>query len=94
MPSQRLAHAKEIRDDGCIVEIVIWQLEAPIPPCRHAFKYRLHACCPDGWYVRYDNERGKGDHRHIHGRESAYAFTTLENLLRDFRDDVTQARKA
>jgi hypothetical protein len=38
--------------------------------------------------VRYDNERGKGDHRHIGEREEGYAFVTLEQLLADFRRDV------
>jgi hypothetical protein len=37
-----IARAKEVRDDGSIVEIVIWQLEAPLPPSRHRFKYRLY----------------------------------------------------
>jgi len=38
--------------------------------------------------VRYDNERGKGDHRHLAGREDDYAFTTVEQLLADFRRDI------
>jgi hypothetical protein len=39
-------------------------------------------------YVRYDNERGKGDHRHVDGQEAPYAFTTVEQLLDDFERDV------
>jgi hypothetical protein len=38
--------------------------------------------------VRYDNERGKGDHRNIGDVEDAYAFVSLEQLLDDFRHDV------
>jgi len=38
--------------------------------------------------LRYDNEGGKGDHRHFGGKESAYAFTTPEKLLADFQRDI------
>ncbi|MDP2810929.1 MAG: DUF6516 family protein [Rhodocyclaceae bacterium] len=43
--------------------------------------------------VRYDNERGKGDHRHAGGVEAAYDFTSLEDLLADFERDVTNWRE-
>jgi hypothetical protein len=42
--------------------------------------------------VCYDNERGKGDHRHIEGREEAYAFTTVEALIGDFLADVNETK--
>ena len=38
--------------------------------------------------VRYDNERGKGDHRHIGQHEEAYLFVSLEKLIEDFWRDV------
>ena len=40
--------------------------------------------------VRYDNERGKGDHRHIGEMQYEYAFTSIEKLLEDFQADVEQ----
>ena len=43
--------------------------------------------------MRYDNERGKGDHRHIGDREEHYVFTALEQLLEDFRRDVENWRQ-
>jgi hypothetical protein len=36
----------------------------------------------------YDNERGKGDHRHYQGAETAYGFTSVERLVADFWADV------
>src|SRR5690606_20969668 len=51
-----LVHAKEVRDDGSIVEIVIWELPAPLTPCRHRFKYRLYFGAAGECRVRYDNE--------------------------------------
>ena len=37
--------------------------------------------------VLYDNERGKGDHRHYAGRESPYRFVSPERLVADFDAD-------
>lgn len=88
MSARPIARAKEIHDDGDIIEIGIWELDAPQPPCAHRYKYRLSFGTAGNCRVRYDNERGKGDHRHIDGREEAYAFVTLEDLLADFERDV------
>lgn len=83
-----LAHAKEVRDDGSIVEIVIWELPEPLPPSSHTYKYRLYYGAAGVSRVRYDNERGKGDHRHIDEAEHDYVFVSVEQLLEDFRLDV------
>lgn len=42
--------------------------------------------------VGYDNERGKGDHRHLDVVETACAFTSVEKLLADFWLDVRTKR--
>ncbi len=83
-----LAYAKEVRDDGSIVEIVIWEVPRPLPPCSHRYKYRLYYGLSGECRVRYDNERGKGDHRHFGEQEGEYAFVSIEQLLDDFRSDV------
>ena len=46
----------------------------------------------EGIWLRYDNERGKGDHRHVGEKEEDYTFTTLEKLLDDFERDVENWR--
>ena len=38
--------------------------------------------------VRYDNERGKGDHRHFDGKEEEYSFVNIPSLLADFWNDI------
>lgn len=63
---------------------MIWDLSEPIEPCKHNFKYRLYFGAAGVDRVRYDNERGKGDYRHIDAREEAYAFVTIEVLLDAF----------
>ncbi len=88
MNATLLARTKEIRDDGSVVEIVIWELPEPLPPCAHRYKYRLYFGTAGTCHVRYDNERGKGDHRHVANLESAYNFTTVEQLLDDFERDT------
>ena len=88
MKATLLARSKEVRDDGSIVEAVVWSLPEALAPSRHLFKYRLFFGQPGEDRVRYDNERGKGDHRHINGRELPYVFESLDKLLDDFDQDV------
>ncbi len=88
MKAVLLAHTKEVRDDGSIVEVVIWELPEPLPPSAHRFKYRLFYGATGGERVRYDNERGKGDHRHCGGREDQYVFSSIDQLLDDFERDI------
>lgn len=61
MKAALLARTKEVRDDGSIVEVVVWELPEPLPPSTHRFKYRLFYGAAGVCRVRYDNERGKGD---------------------------------
>ncbi len=88
MAAVLLTRAKEIRDDGSIVEIVIWELPEPLVPSTHRYKYRLYYGVAGRSRVRYDNERGKVDHRHVGDQESEYLFSSVEQLLADFQSDV------
>ena len=79
-------------DDGSILEMVIWRVPKPVPGSRHAFRYRLYYGRSGKRIIGYDNERPKGDHRHVEGREEPYAFSDVETLVRDFLSDVAQRR--
>ena len=72
-----IIHRKENWSDGTIVEMVIWRLPEPDAERPHGLKYRLYCGRSGECLVRYDNERGKGDHRHYGGREESYRFTSL-----------------
>lgn len=85
-----LAQAKEVRDDGSVIEIIVWELSEPLAPSAHRYKYRLYYGAAGISRVRYDNERGKGDHRHLGNGEDEYVFTTVEQLLADFESDVNE----
>lgn len=69
-------------------DIVIWQVPASVPGSTHGFKYRLALVVEGVCAMRYDNEAGKGDHKHLGEREVAYRFTTLDQLVDDFWADV------
>ena len=76
--------------ETAFAELVLWQVPKPVAGSTHAFKYRL-ACVVDGvCVVRYDNEVGKGDHRHVAGKETAYTFETPEKLIADFQRDIAR----
>lgn len=71
---------------------MIWKVPEPVPPTRHGYKYRLVYVVDGARVVGYDNERGKGDHRHVGKRETAYRFVDVPTLLRDFIKDVEHAK--
>jgi hypothetical protein len=88
MNATLLFRQKEARG-GYIREMVVWRLVKPVFGCRHLFKYRFYFGWDDGLcLVRYDNERGKGDHKHIGGIECPYIFRTLEAAFTDFLADI------
>jgi len=80
--------------DGAIVEMSIWIVPDSVPGSSHAFKYSLYYGYPGRRVVGYDNERGKGDHRHVGNREESYRFSSVEALIADFLSDVKRARGA
>ena len=65
-------------------EIVAWKVPQPVPDSAHGYKYRLALVVDSRWVLRYDNEAGKGDHRHVGEAEQSYAFSTIEQWVADF----------
>jgi len=89
----RLAfHDKQVLPDGLIAEMKIWEGLESVPGSRHRLKYSLFYGRPGRRLVGYDNERGRGDHRHIGSQEEPYSFTTPERLIEDFLADVHRLR--
>ena len=92
MAAELLIDERHILDAESFVEIVVWRLPKPVPGSRHAFKYRLAYVSNGECVLRYDNEVGKGDHRHFGQKETAYSFISPETLLSDFWGDVERWR--
>ena len=88
--SARLLFRYKARQGETIVEMVIWRLPEATDERPHALKYRLFCGRVSDCIVRYDNESGKGDHRHYGQREEPYAFESVDQLLDDFRHDCTR----
>lgn len=78
---------------GGVIELVVWKVPEPVPPSEHPFKYRLVFAREGKRIVGYDNERGKGDHKHLGKIETPYAFVDEDKLLDDFWRDVKEAAK-
>jgi hypothetical protein len=92
MKAELLFHQRLDYDDGAIVEMVLWRVPSPVPSSVHGLKYSLFYGRPGLREIGYDNERGKGDHRHFQGTETTYPFASVEQLVADFWSDVRTLR--
>lgn len=92
MKAARIFYDKTVLPDGAIVEMVLWQVAAPVVGSRHNLKYRLYYGRAGEPIVGYDNERGKGDHRHLRDVEMNYEFVGPDQLVADFLADVARER--
>ena len=88
MPATLIEYRKLFLDGGAIVRIKVWRLPVPTAERPHGLKYSLFYGRPGERIVGYDNEAGKGDHRHYRLTEHPYSFRDFETLLADFWRDV------
>jgi Family of unknown function (DUF6516) len=93
MPSQLITRFKNVGPEGDVIEAVVWRLTEPVPPSEHPFKYRLVWIKDGQRIVGFDNERGKGDHCHLDGKEVAYKFFDIDKLFADFTREIAKRRK-
>ena len=90
MKAARLIHTRIAYSESAFAELVLWQLSKPVGGSPHGFKYRLAYVVRGKCVLRYNNEVGKGDHRHFDGKENAYAFSTPDQLIADFQHDIAR----
>jgi len=88
MKAVQLVFTRITCSETAFAELVLWWLPRPVEGSGHGFKYRLAYVVRGTYVLRYDNETGKGDHRHFGGTETAYRFTTPDQLLVDFQADL------
>ena len=93
MKAELLVNERHVLDARTFVEIVVWRLDRPVRGSIHRFKYRLALVVDSVCILRYDNEAGKRDHRHIGSAETGYKFVDSETLLADFWNDVEAWRR-
>ena len=92
MKATLLIRDRIVLSEAEFVELVVWHLPVRSPGSTHDFKYRLALVRNSICILRYDNEAGKGDHRHVDGSEMPYAFSNVDALMDDFWGDVDSWR--
>ena len=92
MQAQLITKFKNVMPDGGVIELVVWKVPKPVPPTEHGYKYRAVYALNGVRIVGFDNERGKGDHCHLDGKQMPYIFTSVEQLVEDFIAAVSARR--
>jgi hypothetical protein len=90
MKAVALIRRRIVLAEDAFAEVAIWRVSQPVSPSRHGFKYRLAYVVASQCVLRYDNERGKGDHRHVGTVEAPYVFSTPDQLMADFNADIAR----
>ncbi len=88
MKAAQLICMRIIYSEIAFTELKLWHIPKPLAGSVHNFKYRLAYVVRGKCVLRYDNEAGKGDHRHFNGEEKAYIFTSPEQLITDFQKNI------
>jgi hypothetical protein len=92
MNAKLMLRERHVISEISFVEMVVWHLPAPLSGSSHHFKYRLALVVNGLCVLRYDNESGKGDHKHKVGEEISYQFSSPQALLGDFWQEVDNWR--
>lgn len=93
MKARLVTRQKHVLSDIESIEMVVWEVPDPVEPSEHLYEYRLVYVVNGKRVIGVDNERGKGDHWHIDGKERSYSFSTVEKLVDDFLADVAKWRE-
>lgn len=88
MSSKLLTQFRQFVADNAFVAVRVLVVAPPVVGSTHPYKYSLALIIDQECVMRYDNERGKGDHRHEGSEETPYKFSSLDALYADFRADV------
>jgi hypothetical protein len=89
MRAELALRQKDYFEDGSFVEMKVWRVSDPVPPSDHRYKYSLVYIAGGQRVLGYDNERGKGDHRHIGDTEEPIQFNSMTSLIERF---IAEAR--
>ncbi|MDT0176481.1 DUF6516 family protein [Enterobacter sp. BRE11] len=93
MPAVELMNRRIQIADNAFATIRILQVAPAILGSKHQYKYSLAYIVEGVCVMRYNNERGKGDHKHIGDREYPVLFTSIENLIASFQNDISLLRR-
>jgi hypothetical protein len=92
MKAELLIDERVILSEATFAALKLWRVPTPVAGSPHPYKYSLAFVVQGVCVLRYDNEAGKGDHKHVGDLEAPYPFTSPRQLLADFWDDVNNWR--
>ena len=88
MDAELLFDDRLVLSDRAFVQIKAWRVPAPVRGSGHRLRYSFAFVVDDECVLRFDNEAGKRDHRHVDGIETTLEFEDLNGLLADFWKEV------
>jgi hypothetical protein len=92
MKARELFNRRVAVAEQAFAELVLWEVPESVTGSAHRYKYRLAFVVAGTCVLRYDNEAGKGDHKHVRGKEAKYRFVSVDKLVADFFEDVRRWR--
>ncbi len=90
MDAELLFDDRFVLGDRAFAQVKVWRVPAPVRGSRHRLRYSFAFVVNDKCVLRFDNEAGKGDHRHADGIETPLEFDNLNGLLADFWKEVDE----
>ncbi len=88
MDAELLFDDRFVLSDRAFAQVKVWCVPASVRGSSHRLKYSFAFVVDSECVLRYDNEAGKGDHRHMDGIETPLEFDDLNGLLVDFWKEV------
>ncbi len=88
MRATALIRRRVVLAEDAFAEVTVWRVSQSVPPSKHGFKYRCAYVVAGECVLRYDNERGKGDHLDVGSVETPYMFISPDQLLADFSGNI------
>ncbi|QJW58320.1 hypothetical protein HL670_05268 [Serratia plymuthica] len=93
MPAILIMKRRIWLDRSSLLSLVVWDVTPSVKGSNHRYKYRLAYVVQDVCVLRYDNEAGKGDHKHLGIAEIPIEFIDINQLVDDFVTEVNQLRR-
>ena len=90
MKAQLVVRRRVVMRSDAFADLVVWRVATPVRGSSHTLKYSLAYVVRQVCVLRYDNEAGKGDHRHWGVHEAPYSFVDTDTLLADFARDIAR----
>ncbi|EAQ4297201.1 hypothetical protein FC859_17435 [Salmonella enterica] len=94
MPAELLIKKRDyFPGEDAFTSITVWAVDPSIRGSWHGYKYSMAYVVRGVCVMRYDNEAGKGDHKHIGDAELPVTFSGMDDLINQFFDDVDRLRR-